>query len=81
MDLAPFVGPAIRQHRQLVRISQEELAARSGLDRTYVSGVERGRRNPTVEALQKLANGLGSDLDVIFATARQIATSQTGRHP
>jgi transcriptional regulator with XRE-family HTH domain len=57
----------------LLRLSQEQLAERAGLDRTYVSGVERGRRNPTLDVLQRLANALGSDLDVLFATARQLA--------
>ena len=39
-------------------MSQEELADRSGLDRTYISGVERGVRNPTVAVLEKIALGL-----------------------
>ena len=39
--------------------SQEELAERASLHRTYVSGVERGVRNPTVTVLEKLARGLG----------------------
>lgn len=39
--------------------SQEEFAERAGLHRTYVSGVERGVRNPTVTVLEKLARGLG----------------------
>jgi transcriptional regulator with XRE-family HTH domain len=76
MDLARHLGAAIRRHRELVRISQEELAERAGLDRTYVSGVERGRRNPTVKILQRLADALGSDLDVIFATARDVGQSR-----
>jgi transcriptional regulator with XRE-family HTH domain len=40
-------------------LSQEELADRARLDRTYVSGVERGIRNPTVLVLQDLAGALG----------------------
>lgn len=73
MDLGRHIGAAIRRHRELIRISQEELADRSSLDRTYVSGVERGRRNPTVKILQRLADALGADLDVIFSTAQEIA--------
>ncbi len=57
-----------------MRLSQEDLAERAGLDRTYISGVERGRRNPTVHVLQCLAQALGIDLDVLFATARDLAT-------
>ena len=52
------LGQLIREKRQHVGISQEELAARSGLDRTYISGVERGVRNPSLTALLKIANGL-----------------------
>ncbi len=74
MDLARRFGAAVRRHRELVRLSQEELADRAGLDRTYVSGVERGTRNPSLKVLQRLADALGADLDVIFATARELET-------
>jgi transcriptional regulator with XRE-family HTH domain len=73
MDLTRYLGEALRRHRELIRLSQEDLADRAGIDRTYVSGLERGRRNPTVKVLQRLADALGVDLDVIFATAREIA--------
>lgn len=73
MDLSKQFGAAVRQHRTLIRLSQEELAERAGLDRTYVSGIERGRRNPSLRILQQLSDALGADLDVLFATARQIA--------
>lgn len=72
MDLAVRFGPAVKRHRELIRLSQEELADRAGLDRTYVSGIERGRRNPTLRVVQRLADALGADLDVIFATAREL---------
>jgi len=75
MDLRKHFGAAVRQHRELVRLSQEELADRAGLDRTYVSGIERSRRNPTLKVQQQLADALGVDLDVIFASARQIASA------
>lgn len=76
MDLAKHFGGAIRRHRELIKVSQEELADRANLDRTYVSGIERGRRNPTLDVLQRLSTALGVDLDVIFATAREIATAK-----
>lgn len=48
--------------RQAKGWSQEEFADRAGLHRTYVSGVERGVRNPTVTVLEKLAEGLETTL-------------------
>jgi len=74
MNLANFFGAAVRQQRELLRISQEELASRAVIDRTYISGVERGVRNPTLDVMQRIANGLGSDLAVIFAIARELST-------
>lgn len=76
MDLSKHFGAAVRQHRQLVRLSQEELAERAGKDRTYISGIERGRRNPSLNVMQSISDALGVDLDVLFATARQIAIGE-----
>ena len=76
MDLSDFFGSAVRRHRELLRLSQEELALRAGIDRTYISGVERGVRNPSLEVMQRIAKALGSDLDVIFATAREIGATK-----
>lgn len=75
MNLVRHFGAAVRRHRELMRLSQEELADRAGLDRTYVSGIERGRRNPTLLIVQRLSDALGSDVDVLFSTARELATS------
>jgi transcriptional regulator with XRE-family HTH domain len=55
MDVRKLVGRNLRQYREKVGVSQEELAYRAGIDRTYVSGIERGIRNPTVLVLQGLA--------------------------
>jgi transcriptional regulator with XRE-family HTH domain len=77
MNLADYFGAAVRKHRELLRLSQEDLADRSGIDRTYISGVERGVRNPTLDVMQRIAQGLGVDLDVVFATAREIASKGT----
>jgi transcriptional regulator with XRE-family HTH domain len=49
----------VHRHRLALGISQEDLAGRAGLDRTYVSGIERGVRNPTLFILWRLANALG----------------------
>lgn len=56
--LKAVVG-TIKKLRKAKKISQERLALDSGLDRTYVSGVERGGRNITINSLEKIIIGLG----------------------
>jgi transcriptional regulator with XRE-family HTH domain len=73
VDITPYVGPAFRQLRERAEISQEELAFRAGLDRTYVSGIERGRRNPSLKSMQRVASQLEKSLDEVFVLARQLA--------
>jgi transcriptional regulator with XRE-family HTH domain len=58
MDVCSLVGRNVRRHRLAAGLSQEDLADAASLDRTYVSGVERGVRNPTVRVLQSLAAAL-----------------------
>ncbi|WP_121634363.1 helix-turn-helix domain-containing protein [Tropicibacter alexandrii] len=48
----------LKRLRKKARISQEELALRSGLDRTYISGCERGVRNPSIISIEKIADAL-----------------------
>jgi len=59
-------GLAIRKRREKVGISQEELAARAGLHRTYVSDVERGERNISLMNIGKLAVALHTSLSSLF---------------
>ena len=59
MDIKAVVGKNVKSYRELKGISQEELAFEAELHRTYVSGVERGIRNPTVLIVAKLAEALG----------------------
>ncbi len=49
------LGEHVRQKRKLLGISQEELAFRANLDRTYVSQIERGIGNPSLTVLLRLA--------------------------
>ena len=55
MDICKQVGQNVRRRREQRGWSQEELAAEVGLHRTYISGVERGIRNPTVKIIARLA--------------------------
>ncbi|HCD5026487.1 TPA: helix-turn-helix transcriptional regulator, partial [Enterobacter hormaechei] len=51
-------GKRVRELRKERGWSQEEFADRCGLDRTYVSGIERGVRNPTLEVIGMISSGL-----------------------
>ncbi len=73
MDITPYVGPAFRQLREQFGLSQEALALNAGVDRTYVSGIERGVRNPSLKSMQRLAAELDITLDRVFILARQMA--------
>lgn len=67
MDARQTVGKNVRALREQRGWSQEELAERSGLHRTYISGVERGVRNPTVTVLTSLAEALLIDASCLLA--------------
>jgi transcriptional regulator with XRE-family HTH domain len=59
MDIRRRVGLNIKQARSAKGWSQEELADRAQLHRTYVSSLERGQRNPTASVLERLGSALG----------------------
>jgi transcriptional regulator with XRE-family HTH domain len=57
-DIRIRFGMAVRLRRNELGISQEEFAEQAGLHRTYVSDLERGKRNISLENLEKLAQAL-----------------------
>ena len=57
-NLPKQFGDKVRSERAKVGLSQEKLALSSGLDRTYISGIERGRRNPSLKNIGRIANAL-----------------------
>ncbi|MGK6317147.1 helix-turn-helix domain-containing protein [Neorhizobium sp. DT-125] len=63
MDIRATVGLNVLRIRRERNLSQEELSFRSGLTRAYLSGLEAGRRNPTIVSLSKLADALSVDLE------------------
>lgn len=65
-----LLGQRIRELRVEKGWSQEELGERCGLDRTYVSGVERGVRNPTLSVIERIAVGLGVTIVELFAKTK-----------
>lgn len=64
------LGRRVRVLRATRGWSQEELGARCSLDRTYVSGIERGVRNPTLSVLDALASGLGVSIADLLTESR-----------
>jgi len=65
-DIALLFGQRLRELRKEQGLSQEQLAFRAGLHRTYVGGIERGERNVTLKNIQRLAHALGVDISVLF---------------
>ena len=59
MKLKYAVALTLKKLRNEVGVSQEQLARKSGIDRTYISGVERSVRNITLDSLEGLIDALG----------------------
>lgn len=69
------LGLTVRNLRLRQKLTQEELAHRALLHRTYLTDIERGIRNPSVEVVEKLANGLGITLAELFRLSDTIVSS------
>ena len=65
-DILIRFGDRLRDLRKAGGYSQEEFADRCGLDRTYISGIERGQRNVGLRNLFGLAKALGVSLEELF---------------
>ena len=61
MDMRVLVGQNFCHLRQAAGLTQEEVADRSGFSQQYISGLERGRRNPTVVSLFELTQAIGAE--------------------
>jgi transcriptional regulator with XRE-family HTH domain len=58
----------MRQLRETKGWTQETLAERANIDRSYIAGIEAGLRNPSVKALARIARGFGVSLSTFFET-------------
>ena len=70
-------GALLRKRRTSQALSQEDLALIAGLDRTYISGIERGIRNPTLTVLFQIAKGLNLSLAGLVADVEKQITGRT----
>lgn len=59
MNWKALVGTNIRKLRTRKKVSQEQLAFDAEIDLTYLGGIERGRRNPSLLVLVRIADSLG----------------------
>ena len=65
-DIRIRFGLAVRKRRSELGISQEELAGRCDLHRTYLADIERGSRNLSLFSIEKVAKGLGVSIGNLF---------------
>ena len=66
-------GERVRELRLARGLSQEELAFKAGMHRTYLGGIERGERNPALKNISAIAEALGISLSTLFAFRDQRA--------
>lgn len=74
-------GEAIRQIRGEIGLSQESLAEVCDLDRTYISGIERGSRNPSLTNILKIATALGVRPADLLAGAEDLQRTSPPTRP
>jgi len=81
IDVKSLLGAEVKRRRSKLGILQQELGERAALHRTYVSDVEAGKRNLSLESLERLARALGSSLSSVFEAIEPRAgtgVSETG---
>jgi transcriptional regulator with XRE-family HTH domain len=67
-DWRAIVGGNVRRLRKAAEMTQEQLAFEAQLDLTYIGGIERGRRNPSLLAMARVADALGTELGELIRT-------------
>lgn len=66
LEIINTLSKNMKEQRQKQQITQEELSFRSGLHRNYISDTERGTRNISLQAIEKIANGLDIEVQDLF---------------
>ena len=66
MDVKAKIGHRIKQLREVVKMSQKDLAYSADLDRSYIASVENGQRNISIINIEKIAHALGVTLKEFF---------------
>lgn len=71
-NIKKIFGQRVRSLRKAKRWSQEKLSEETGLHRTYISGVERGERNISLENIENIATALDVDIALMFMDERKM---------
>ena len=66
LDIIQRFGLAVRRRRRELDLSQERLAEMCELHRTYISSIERGERNPSLENIERISKGLDISMSSLF---------------
>lgn len=69
--IAAKFGKVVRRWREQAGISQEELATRAGLHRTYISLIERGKRTASIEVVRRVADALNTTMAELISEAEK----------
>jgi transcriptional regulator with XRE-family HTH domain len=78
-DILEFVGANLREIRKNKKLSQEDLAEKSGFHYVYIGGVERGERNINLRNLERIANALEIELSELFKLSEIQISNETIR--
>ena len=70
-DISKTFGRVVRRQREALGLSQEELAARAGIHRTYISSIELGKVRLGLDIANRIASGLGEPLSDLIAEAEE----------
>ena len=73
-----MLGQAIRKHREQLDLTQEELAEKAEVHRTYLADIERGTRNPSIESIRRVAYALRIPISELFETAETNSSPKGG---
>jgi transcriptional regulator with XRE-family HTH domain len=75
MDMRKLVGRNVRRFRQQRGLTQEQLSEKSGFTQQYLSGLESGRRNPTIVSIYQIALALEVDHVALVTAAPNVTDS------
>jgi transcriptional regulator with XRE-family HTH domain len=70
------LGEVINARRKRLKLTQDELAAESGVNRAFISNIEQGRRNPSIGAVASIAKGLRTRVSKMLAKCEECMIEQ-----